>query len=79
MWSRNREGGHLGIHLFVFIMEEDDNNDEDDESSRCPGNSWEWGGVGVSIEEVGGGGTIEGVGCRKINQADTELHCTATL
>ena len=45
MWLRNREGGHLGIHLFVFIMEEDDNNDEDDESSRCPGNSWEWGGV----------------------------------
>ena len=39
------------------------NSDEDEESgsSRCPGNSWERGGVGVSIEElgVGGGGTIE--------------------
>ena len=39
------------------------NSDEEDErgSSRWPGNSWGWGGVGVSIEElgVGGGGTIE--------------------
>ena len=78
---------------YDVAVEDDFDSDEDDESSRCPGNSWEWGGVGVSIEEpgVGGGGTYRGVGCkgglwggsmeevrcRKINQADTELYCTA--
>ena len=45
---RNVTPGFAGVLFLTFYLSTQAGSD--DEKSRCSGNSWKWGGVGVSIE-----------------------------